>query len=91
MNDRSDADSGARMTKSEARCAQELQAAYDRFLLLSRGDENSEEDIQDFKDGIHHCQCVLAMRMVRRSYPMGWRVVKSGDKDPDTTNGESAD
>lgn len=46
-----------------------LIAAFNKFSMLNR---QHPDEMRDFVDGIHKCQDILAVRIVRRVYPEGW-------------------
>jgi hypothetical protein len=57
------------LTKSEQAVMDSMMIAYEKFLQLER---QHPDELRDFVDGIHKCQDVLALRVVRRTYPIGW-------------------
>lgn len=57
------------LTKSEQSVMNSMMDAYNKFLQLER---QHPDEMRDFVDGIHRCQDVLALRVVRRAYPDGW-------------------
>jgi hypothetical protein len=59
-----------------------LFAAYQSFCAL---DQQHPDDIRDVTDAIHRIQDILALRIVRRHYPIGWPI-----KRPKTTPLEQA-
>lgn len=46
-----------------------LMDAYREFLKLDR---ERPDELRDFVDGIHRCQDILGIRVLRRSVPTGW-------------------
>jgi len=57
-----------------------LMAAYEAFLKLNR---EHPDELREFVDGIHRCQDILGMRVLRRAVPTGWptyRCEKDGEK-----------
>ena len=46
-----------------------IMAAYEAFLKL---ESEHPDELREFVDGIHRCQDVLGMRVLRRSVPTGW-------------------
>ena len=47
--------------------------AWSEYIKL---DKQHPSDIAEFGDGIHKCQNVLAMRVLRRDYPNGYPIKK---------------
>jgi hypothetical protein len=63
------------LTGAEGRVADALVEAVEAFARLER---EHPDELRDFVDGIHRCQDQLALRIVRRCYPAGWRRSPSG-------------
>ncbi len=57
------------LTEPEGKVLDLLVDAFNEFCKLERQHPNEGTD---FTDGIHKCQSVLALRIVRREYPEGW-------------------
>lgn len=49
-----------------------MDALCDAFIGFARLTRQHPDDLRDFTDGIHRCQDLLALRVVRRLYPRGW-------------------
>ena len=54
------------MKKEEKEVLDDLVNAWNKFVKL---DKEHPEEINDFADGIHKCQYVLAMRIARQVEP----------------------
>lgn len=59
------------LTDKEGEVMDNLIKAFNDFCALDR---QHPDDLRDFVDGIHKCQDILAVRIVRRHYPKGWPV-----------------
>ena len=59
------------LTSDEGKVMDSLVEAYNAFVKLDRQHPN---ELQDFIDGIHECQSVLGLRILRRDYPKGWPI-----------------
>jgi hypothetical protein len=57
------------LTEQEGKVMDDLISAWDNFLNLEKEHPN---DTYYFADGIHKCQYVLCMRILRRDYPEGY-------------------
>lgn len=57
------------LDEEEGEAADHLVAAVEAFGRLGR---QHPDELRDFVDGIHRCQYLLAMRVARRLYPLGW-------------------
>jgi hypothetical protein len=68
------------LSPDEQAIMDKLMAAYEAFLKLDR---EHPDELREFVDGIHRCQDVLGMRVLRRAVPTGWptyRCEKDGEK-----------
>lgn len=54
------------MNDAERQCAEALAEAFNKFASLTM---THPYDMQEFIDGIHKCQGVIAHRILRRDYP----------------------
>ncbi|MFA6711210.1 MAG: hypothetical protein WCS33_00690 [Candidatus Caldatribacteriota bacterium] len=61
------------MTDEESNIMQHIVSAYNQFLKLSPQHPN---DLEEFTNGIHDLQKIIALRIVRRDYPHEWRIIK---------------
>jgi hypothetical protein len=61
------------LCRQEARVMNAVLECLREFSALPR---EHPDELRDFVDGIHRLQGVLAMRVVRRSYPGGWRTLR---------------
>lgn len=59
------------LTDEEGEVMDNLLAAFNKFCALDR---QHPDELRDFVDGIHKCQDLLAVRIVRRVYPEGWPI-----------------
>lgn len=59
------------LTDDEGEVMDRLIAAFNKFCALDR---QHPDELRDFVDGIHKCQDLLAVRIVRRHYPEGWPI-----------------
>lgn len=58
------------LTEQEGMVMDALCKAFSAFKEL---ESQHPDELREFVDGIHQCQDVLALRVVRRDYPAGWR------------------
>jgi hypothetical protein len=58
------------LTPVEQSVLANLLAAWNGFVSL---ENRSEDDDQEFKDAVHHCQQLIALRVARRVNPDIWR------------------
>jgi hypothetical protein len=65
----SDRDDG--LTAAEGVVMDSLVRAVEAFAALDR---QHPQEVSEFVDGIHTCQNLLAVRIARRHYPIGWPV-----------------
>lgn len=61
------------LTDKEGQVMDALVKAFNAFCSL---EQQHPDERRDFKDGIHRCQDLLAVRIARRKYPIGWPVKK---------------
>jgi len=61
------------LTSVEQDCMDGLVTAFNAFKNL---EVQHPTDLQEFVIGIHHLQDMLAVRVCRREYPVGWPTVK---------------
>ena len=61
------------LTLTEDKIMNDLISAFNNFQLLESQHPN---EMEDFIEGIHKCQYVLGMRVVRRNFPNGWPIKK---------------
>jgi hypothetical protein len=61
------------LTEQEGKIMDLLVEAWCEFIKLEK--QHSCE-INDFSDGIHKCEYVLSMRVLRRDYPEGYPIKK---------------
>lgn len=61
------------LTDQEGKVMDALINAWDAFMKLDR---QHPSEVNDFADGIHRCQDLLAVRIARREYPEGWPIKK---------------
>lgn len=59
------------LTEAEGRVMDNLIDAANTFGQLDR---DHPDELRDFVDGIHRCQYLLGVRVVRRDFPEGWPV-----------------
>lgn len=59
------------LTDEEGVVADALVEAANAFGCLER---QHPDELRDFVDGIHRCQDALALRIVRRAFPIGWPI-----------------
>lgn len=59
------------LTPEEGKVMDALILAVEEFIKLDRQHPNEGSD---FIDGIHKCQTVLGLRILRRDYPKGWPI-----------------
>lgn len=60
------------LTSEEREALDALVVAANIFGKLER---QHPDELRDFVDGIHRCQYLLAMRVARRAFPIGWPVI----------------
>lgn len=53
----------------EQKVNKKLMECYQLFLDIER---QHPDELRDFVDAVHHIQGLLALRVVRRSFPKGW-------------------
>ncbi len=70
MSDRVDG-----LTPEEGEVMDALIKAWNEFAGLER---QHPDELRDFTDGIHRCQDLLAVRIARREYPIGWPCKRTG-------------
>lgn len=58
-----------KLTSKEKKILNILAEAWNDFISL----ENTSDDIQEFKDSIHSCQKLIALKVARRVDPDFWR------------------
>jgi hypothetical protein len=61
------------LTAEEGAVMDALVNAVNAFGALPR---SHPSDLDEFCDGIHRCQAILALRIARRHYPEGWVMVE---------------
>lgn len=71
-----------RLTKTglgieEAKCMSNLIDCWNTFIAMER---THPDELNDFKEGIHKLESILALRVVRRLYPEGWFSLKNNKK-----------
>jgi len=59
------------LTDEEGKIMDLLIEAWDRYIKLP---EQHPTEIDEFGQGIHICQNLLAIRIARRCYPKGWPI-----------------
>lgn len=59
------------LTDEEGKVADLLIEAWNRYIKLPK---QYPTEIDEFADGIHICQNLLAIRIARRCYPKGWPI-----------------
>jgi hypothetical protein len=59
------------LTDAEGVVMDALIRAVEAFARLDR---QHPQEINEFVDGIHKCQDLLAVRIARRHYPHGWPI-----------------
>lgn len=64
------------LTAEEQIVMDKIIEAYEAFCKLER--QHPDED-RDFTSAVHKIQSILALRIVRRVYPVGWPIKKAGD------------
>jgi ribosomal protein S27AE len=57
------------LTEQEQKVIDNLISAWNEYNQLEK---QHPDDIDIFQDGIHKCQQILAMRILRREYPDYW-------------------
>ena len=62
------------LTKDELDCLKHLGKCHEAFLKLPR---EHPDELRELTGAIHVVQELLALRIVRRHYPLGWPVKKS--------------
>lgn len=58
------------LTDDEKAVLGNLLNSWDSFISLGK---STEDDIQEFRDAIHRCQQLIALRVARRVNPEVWR------------------
>jgi len=61
------------LTLPEGIIMDHLVEAWNAFIMLSK---QHPSEVDDFADGIHKCQRMLMMRILRRDYPEGYPTYK---------------
>lgn len=61
------------LTEVEGLIMDSLVDAWNEFIKLPK---QHPDEINDFADGIHKCQYILGMRILRRDYPEGYPCKK---------------
>lgn len=87
------ADRGDGLTDAEGAAMDALVAAVNAFAALER---EHPQELDEFVAGVHACQYLLAVRIARRHFPLGWpRKVPAtlsgpvrGERKPPVTAGE---
>jgi hypothetical protein len=66
-------DSNGGLTQEEQLVMDDIVSAWNRFIKLEK---QHPSDIDEFREGIHKLQGLLAMRPLRRQYPNYWKSCK---------------
>ncbi len=61
-------------TKQEEKIMNLLVKAHNEFLEIK---QTHPSDINEWVDGIHRCQNILILRIMRRDYPKDFKTAKS--------------
>lgn len=59
------------LNEQEGKVMDSLVDAWNEFIKLDR---QHPSELSDFANGIHICQHQLAMRILRRDYPIGYPI-----------------
>lgn len=59
------------LNEQEGKVMDALLLAYEEFCKL---DKQHPNESVDFTNGIHQCQYILGLRIVRKDYPEGWPI-----------------
>lgn len=59
------------LTCEEGIIMDNLVESWNEFVKLDR---QHPDELKEFGDAIHNLQSILALRVVRRSYPKGWPI-----------------
>lgn len=51
-----------------------MDALIDTWNAFNKLERQHPGELKEFTDGVHKCQDLLALRVVRRCYPLGWPV-----------------
>ena len=62
------------LTLEEGEVMDALNLAWNKFIMLKT---QHPSDLPEFKNSIHRCQDLLAVRIARREYPNGWPTYQS--------------
>lgn len=49
-----------------------LGEAWGLFVEICRDEPSHQDDLREFVEGIHRCQCVLSHRVAKRADPETW-------------------
>ena len=61
------------LDKQEGEIMDLLVEAWNKYIKLNKQHPN---EIDEFAIGIHSCQHLLGIRILRRDYPLGWPTKK---------------
>jgi len=67
------------LTKEEGEVMDALVEAWNKFSSLAK---QHPSDVPEFCNGIHQCQHILAMRVLRKDYPEGYPIKIIGRMEP---------